>query len=147
MKTKKWTISLIILGLAAFSPAPIGDRGPLKVSPEKGQDVVAREQAMYQGTQGPMGEVPLDTEQDYAGHESSDPDAAGALGAARESAGGEGAAQVLREAARGMNEGRGFPWMWGVLTLLLGFGLVLGLRGLANRIAPVPANLPGKPRR
>lgn len=139
-------IALFVLGLAAYSPAPIGDRGPLKVEAERGQDVVAQEQALYQGTQGPVGEVPMDTEQEYAGRESSDPDAAGALSAAQDSGSGE-AAQVLREAARGMNDGRGFPWMWAVITLLLGFSLVAALRMLANRIAPVPATLPGKPRR
>ncbi|MBI5705394.1 MAG: hypothetical protein HZC36_00210 [Armatimonadetes bacterium] len=140
-------VAFIVFGIAAYSPAPIGDRGPLKVEAERGQDVVAQEQALYQGTQGPVGEVPMDTEQEYAGRESSDPDAAGALSAAQASGDEGSAAQVLREAARGMNDGRGFPWMWAVITLLLGFALVAALRMLANRIAPVPASFRGKPGR
>lgn len=134
-------IAVLAFSLAAFSPAPIGDKGNLKQEPERSQAVVTQEQARYQDIQGQTGEVPIDTEPDFAGGPEGSIEGAHALAAAGNQSG---ASQVLAEASKPPSGG--FNWFLVVIVGLAGFGAVWAIRHWIDKTTPVPAGYAARKR-
>lgn len=133
MATKTLLI-LGILGLAALSPAPMKDQRRLNVTPERSQAQLAQEQSM-QRVQGAVGETPR-IDQGYApvAGKGSDPAAGDVLRAA--AVGNAGAAEVVAESGKRLDERKGrsrTPFLLGGSMLMLGFGAIFALRQWADR--------------
>lgn len=138
--------TIVLLALAAFSPAPIGDKGNLRATPERSQGQVSDEQARFQMVQGETTEVPVDTDNEYADGVASDANGKNALSAAALQQQSAQAKQVLAEAVNGAKSRSGTTWAW-LLALAAAFGAVLVFRAWMNRMAPVPQDFAGPSKR
>lgn len=146
MRRQKLIGIALVLSLACLSPAPMRDlRSGVKVQPEKNQQQVEIDQRNYQQVQGETAQAPRDTEDMLTDNIDSERSASKTVKTfdddQKASANTD---KTLAEATAGIGrkDPRGVSWIWGMLFLILGFGVVLALRQFANKSIPeMPNNL------
>ena len=141
---RKLGIAIVILGLAAFSPAPINQaKGPRHFHPEQSQAEVAKQQ-VFNGVQPVVGQVPLVTDEvggvrtskKHIIHE----DEAGnsiAMGTEHADKVAGSITQATNQVAAEEHSGK-FAWIFGLLIIAAGY---LGWKGFQYKVEksmPVP---------
>lgn len=132
---KRIILTTLAFILAAYSPAPIGDRPPdFKPTPEQSQEQVAEQQRL-QKVVGPVGNVETDTDRLTSDPQTSDSNAALNVSAANQ----QNAVNNLRQANTDLKGGKSQATktvIWGLLFLAAGLGIAISLRSWAAKNAP-----------